>query len=102
MHLVVGFDGLAYDDPDFYTLQVLSTLLGGGMSSRLFQEIRERRTLDEPPSAEESTPVLTIREAEKRAVKAALEKTGGKKGAAAALLGISWPTLNRKIREYGL
>jgi predicted Zn-dependent peptidase len=45
VHLVVGFDGLAYDDPDFYTLQVLSTLLGGGMSSRLFQEIRERRGL---------------------------------------------------------
>ena len=39
-HLVVGFDGLAYDDDDFYALQVLSTLLGGGMSSRLFQEIR--------------------------------------------------------------
>ena len=35
-------------------------------------------------------------------VAAALEKTGGKKGAAAALLGCSWPTLNRKIREYGL
>ena len=44
-HLVVGFDGIAYDDEDFYTLQVLSTLLGGGMSSRLFQEIRERRGL---------------------------------------------------------
>ena len=41
----MGFDGIAYDDPDFYTLQVLSTLLGGGMSSRLFQEIRERRGL---------------------------------------------------------
>ena len=44
-HLLVGFDGIAYDDPDFYTLQVLSTLLGGGMSSRLFQEVRERRGL---------------------------------------------------------
>ncbi len=44
-HLVVGFDGIAYDDDDFYTLQVLSTLLGGGMSSRLFQEVRERRGL---------------------------------------------------------
>ena len=44
-HLVVGFDGIACDDPDFYTLQVLSTLLGGGMSSRLFQEVRERRGL---------------------------------------------------------
>ncbi|MDP6588368.1 MAG: pitrilysin family protein [Alphaproteobacteria bacterium] len=45
VHLVLGFDGIAYDDPDFYTLQLLSTLLGGGMSSRLFQEIRERRGL---------------------------------------------------------
>lgn len=44
-HLVLGFDGLSYDDADFYTMQLLSTLLGGGMSSRLFQEIRERRGL---------------------------------------------------------
>ena len=44
-HLVLGFDGISYDDEDFYTLQVLSTLLGGGMSSRLFQEVRERRGL---------------------------------------------------------
>ena len=46
--------------------------------------------------------VLTVREAEKRAVLAALERTQGKKGEAAALLGISWPTLNRKLRDYGL
>ncbi|MDP7345020.1 MAG: pitrilysin family protein, partial [Alphaproteobacteria bacterium] len=45
VHLVLGFDGIVYGDPDFYTLQLLSTLLGGGMSSRLFQEIRERRGL---------------------------------------------------------
>lgn len=45
VHLIVGFDGVSYADDDFYTLQVLSTLLGGGMSSRLFQEIRERRGL---------------------------------------------------------
>lgn len=45
VHLVLGFDGIPYGDPDFYTGQVLSTLLGGGMSSRLFQEIRERRGL---------------------------------------------------------
>ena len=44
-HLVLGFDGIPYDDDDFYTVQLLSTLLGGGMSSRLFQEIRERRGL---------------------------------------------------------
>jgi len=65
-------------------------------------EIRERRTLDDAPTGGAETEVLTLREAEKRAVRAALEKTGGKKGAAAALLGTSWPTLNRKIREYGL
>lgn len=45
VHLTLAFPGLAYDDEDFYTLQVLSTLFGGGMSSRLFQEVRERRGL---------------------------------------------------------
>lgn len=45
VHVVLGFDGVAYDDPDFYTLSVMSTLFGGGMSSRLFQEIREKRGL---------------------------------------------------------
>ena len=45
MHLVLGFDGVGIHDPDFYAHSVLSTLLGGGMSSRLFQEIREKRGL---------------------------------------------------------
>ena len=45
VHLVLGFEGLPYQHPDYYTLSVLSTLLGGGMSSRLFQEIREKRGL---------------------------------------------------------
>ncbi len=45
LHLVLGFDGLAYEDADFYTMGALSSLLGGGMSSRLFQEVRERRGL---------------------------------------------------------
>ena len=44
-HLVLGFQGFSFADPDFYALQVLSTLLGGGMSSRLFQEVRESRGL---------------------------------------------------------
>lgn len=44
-HIVLGFNGIAYEDADYYTAQLLSTLLGGGMSSRLFQEIRERRGL---------------------------------------------------------
>lgn len=44
-HLLVGYEGLAYTDPAFYALQVFSGLLGGGMSSRLFQEVREKRGL---------------------------------------------------------
>jgi predicted Zn-dependent peptidase len=45
VHLVLGFDGVAFEDPDYYAMSVLSGLLGGGMSSRLFQEVRERRGL---------------------------------------------------------
>jgi len=45
VHLMIGFDGIGYRDPDYYTAQVLSTLFGGGMSSRLFQTIREERGL---------------------------------------------------------
>ncbi len=45
VHVMLGFDGVGYQDPDFYAASVLSTLLGGGMSSRLFQEIREKRGL---------------------------------------------------------
>jgi predicted Zn-dependent peptidase len=45
VHVVLGFPGIPYVDPDHYAASVLSTALGGGMSSRLFQEIRERRGL---------------------------------------------------------
>src|SRR5690606_31354740 len=45
LHLVLGFEGVGYRDPDYYALGVLSSLYGGGMSSRLFQEIREIRGL---------------------------------------------------------
>ena len=44
-HVVLGFAGISYEDPDFHAASVLSTLLGGGMSSRLFQEVREKRGL---------------------------------------------------------
>ena len=44
-HLLVGLPAFSYLDDDFYALQVLSTMLGGGMSSRLFQEVRENRGL---------------------------------------------------------
>ncbi len=44
-HLALGFDAVSYHDDDFFPLQMLSTILGGGMSSRLFQEVREKRGL---------------------------------------------------------
>ena len=45
IHLLLGFEGVDYHHEDFYSLLVYSSLLGGGMSSRLFQEIREKRGL---------------------------------------------------------
>ena len=44
-HLVLSMRSIARDDPDRYALSVVNQVLGGGMSSRLFQEIRERRGL---------------------------------------------------------
>lgn len=44
-HLLLGFEGPSYHADDFFAAQVFSGLFGGGMSSRLFQEVRERRGL---------------------------------------------------------
>jgi predicted Zn-dependent peptidase len=44
-HLVMGFEAPSYREPEFFAAQVLSGVLGGGMSSRLFQEVREKRGL---------------------------------------------------------
>jgi predicted Zn-dependent peptidase len=44
-HLVLSLRSVARDDPDRWALSVVNQILGGGMSSRLFQEIRERRGL---------------------------------------------------------
>jgi len=44
-HLAFAFPGVANADPDYFVAQVFSTVLGGGMSSRLFQEAREKRGL---------------------------------------------------------
>ena len=44
-HLFLGVPGVARDDRRRFTMSVLSAALGGGMSSRLFQEIREKRGL---------------------------------------------------------
>lgn len=44
-HLILGFEGLSHTSDEKFSLSILSTILGGGMSSRLFQEIREKRGL---------------------------------------------------------
>jgi predicted Zn-dependent peptidase len=44
-HVVVGMRAISHLDPDRYALTVLNQALGGGMSSRLFQEVREERGL---------------------------------------------------------
>ena len=45
VHVVLGFPSVGYGHADYYPVLLLATLLGGGMSSRLFQEIREKRGL---------------------------------------------------------
>lgn len=45
VNILVGSEGLFVDDPRRYAMGILNTALGGGMSSRLFQEIREKRGL---------------------------------------------------------
>ena len=45
VHVLMGFPAFSYQNDFFYAQMILSTLLGGGMSSRLFQEVREKRGL---------------------------------------------------------
>lgn len=43
VHMNLGVPGISHDDPRRYAAFVMNTALGGGMSSRLFQEVREKR-----------------------------------------------------------
>jgi len=43
VHLIMGFPGLHHSAPERYALFLLNDVIGGSMSSRLFQEIREKR-----------------------------------------------------------
>jgi predicted Zn-dependent peptidase len=45
VHLVMGFPGLSHGAPERYALYLLNDIVGGSMSSRLFQEVRERQGL---------------------------------------------------------
>ncbi len=44
-HIVIGFEGVSYTHEDQYAAHVFTNVVGGGMSSRLFQEVREKRGL---------------------------------------------------------
>lgn len=44
-HLMIALEASAYHQPEYFKSQILAGALGGGMSSRLFQEVRERRGL---------------------------------------------------------
>jgi predicted Zn-dependent peptidase len=44
-HVLLGFPGFPFGDRDYFASSVVSTAFGGGMSSRLFQEVREKRGL---------------------------------------------------------
>ncbi len=44
-HLTLALEGVPQADPSLFSLQVFTNILGGGMSSRLFQEVRENRGL---------------------------------------------------------
>lgn len=76
-----------------------AAILGDGPSIGLKSLPPEVRI---PAAAPASEPPLKLEEMEKWCLKRVLEKTGGKKGEAAEVLGISWPTLNKKLKDYGL
>lgn len=64
LHLLIGLPAISMHDPDYYALQVYTTILGGGMSSRLFQEIREKRglayTIYSMASAYEDVGIMSV------------------------------------------
>jgi predicted Zn-dependent peptidase len=63
-HLALAFAAPDYTDPAIYTAQIYASALGGGMSSRLFQEVREKRglcyTIFAQTGAHADTGMMTI------------------------------------------
>ena len=63
-HFALAFEAPGYRDPEFYTAQIVATALGGGMASRLFQEVREKRglcyTIFAQSSAWSETGMMTV------------------------------------------
>ena len=64
VNLIMGFKGESYTSPNLWTSKLLAAILGGGMTSRLFQEIREKRglvyTIHAYSSAETDTGIWGI------------------------------------------
>jgi predicted Zn-dependent peptidase len=64
VHFALALEGPNYRDPDIYTAQIFASTFGGGMSSRLFQEVREKRglcyTIFAQAGAHEDTGMTTI------------------------------------------
>jgi predicted Zn-dependent peptidase len=64
LHLIFGLPTVSMHVPDYYTLQLYTSILGGGMSSRLFQEVREKRglayTVYAMGSAYEDTGIMSV------------------------------------------
>ena len=54
-----------------------------------------------PPARPDRTPVVSVEEAERLAIREALRRTGGNRTEAAALLGISRRTLFYRLKQYG-
>jgi predicted Zn-dependent peptidase len=63
-HFALAFEGPDYRDPSIYTAQIHSIAMGGGMSSRLFQELRENRglcyTIFAQAGAYDDTGMMTV------------------------------------------
>ena len=63
-HFALAFESPDYTDPAIYTAQIYASALGGGMSSRLFQEVREKRglcyTIFAQAGAHADTGMMTI------------------------------------------
>jgi predicted Zn-dependent peptidase len=122
-HVVIGVRALAALDPDRYALTVVNQVLGGGMSSRLFQEIRETRGLaysvfSYPASFDDAgylaiyagtapdrvPETLSVIDGElDRLVKAGLSDTeiGGAKGHLVGSLAMSLETSASRMRRLG-
>jgi len=64
VHFAFALEGPNYCDPAIYTAQIYASIMGGGMSSRLFQEIREKRglcyTVFAQAGAYEDTGLITL------------------------------------------